>query len=51
VLEKRSPLQIRGSGRFSGVTRDAQYTAEQIEAPCASRTSTANPETAEPMSS
>ena len=49
VLEKRSPLQTRGYGRFSGLALDTQYIAKQIEARGASRTSTANPEAAEPM--
>ncbi len=45
LLKKRSPMQTR----FSGLARDAQYIAEQIEARGASRTSTANPEAAESM--
>jgi hypothetical protein len=49
VLEKRSPLQPRGSGRYSSVALDAQYIAERIEARGPSRTSTANLEAAEPM--
>ncbi len=42
-------LHTWGSGRFSGVARDAQYLAEQIEARGASRAPAARPEEAEPM--
>jgi hypothetical protein len=49
VLEKHSPLQTRGYGRFLGVALESQYIAEQIEARFGSRTLTANPEAAEPM--
>lgn len=42
-------LHTWGSGRFSGVARDAHYIAEQIEARGAGRAPAAHPEAAEPM--
>ena len=42
-------LHTWGSGRFSGVARDAQYIAEQIEARGAVHAQSASPEAAERM--
>ena len=42
-------LHTWGSGRFSGVARDAQHIAEQIEMRGAVRAPAANHEAAEPM--